>query len=249
MPVTFAPEHDLAAVGLDVAGVGARHLAVVDDAGARRMQRHDPGRVRLDLEQPLAVDLLEARDAVRDAAAVQLFETRQLFFAGRHDDFAAQVVLDALGVAKLEQRLHARDAVLRLERPRRVVDAGVDHAAVVPRLVLRQRVLFVDDADLVARVLLRDLHRRSYADDAATDDRDVVVVRGHGRLLRSRASVLWFRLCDAASAGAISRRPSRLDPAEIAFAKTRASAWPKHGRVGCDHMRLTRGSHSKQRLC
>src|SRR3970040_356483 len=86
------------------------------------------------------------------------FAARRLRLARRDDDLAAQLVADAVLVAEAHQLLSAGDAVLRLQRAGRVVDAGVDDAAVVAALVRRQRLFLLDDADPQARVLLGQAH-------------------------------------------------------------------------------------------
>ena len=84
-------------------------------------------------------DLLEALDAVgHRPARGERRKPRQLVLVQRDDELAAVLEGDAV---LLGERLHRRLALAaqaRLERPGRVVQAGVQHAAVVARLVRRQ---------------------------------------------------------------------------------------------------------------
>ena len=82
-------------------GVAPRDADEVDDPGRRNVQRPQAGGVRLDLAQPLRPDQLDAAGhAVRDAAAVQLLEARQLRRLGRHHHLAADLVRDVVRAAQ-----------------------------------------------------------------------------------------------------------------------------------------------------
>ena len=83
---------DLAASRLNLLRVGCGDLQIVDDPGLGHVQRFDAGGVGLDLLQPLRADHLNSFKAVGDAAAVELFEPRQLFLGGRHDDLATDFI-------------------------------------------------------------------------------------------------------------------------------------------------------------
>ena len=76
-------------------------------------------------------------------------------------------------VAELFEESGAAYAVLSLERAGAIVDAGVDAAVVVTRLVLPQgRLLFEDDA-FGGREASGELEGSGEADDASADDGDV----------------------------------------------------------------------------
>jgi len=69
-------------------------------------------------------------DAVGAGLGMQRVELVQLRCAGGDDQLAAAAVLDAaLGAVAVEQSV-AFDAQPRLQRPRGVIEAGVDHFAV-----------------------------------------------------------------------------------------------------------------------
>jgi hypothetical protein len=111
--------------------------------------------------------------SVGAALCEQRFEGGLLRRVGGHDELAAALVRDATRNAVVEQPTGAIDAQLGLERSGRVVDARVDHAAVVrARFHARLRVL-LEHADRRIRPALRDRQRRRQARDAGADDEDV----------------------------------------------------------------------------
>jgi hypothetical protein len=126
----LAPERERASRGLDVARERTCHLGELDDARVRRVQSRQAAHVRLDLAQLVGVEPAQALDAVRAPAALELVEPRQLTLARCDDQLAdphrADTGVLAVGV-QLARTLHAQP---RFQRTRRVVDAGVDHAAV-----------------------------------------------------------------------------------------------------------------------
>ena len=62
---------------------------------------------------------------------------------------------------------------LRLERAGAVVESGMNHAAVVERLVAADAGLFLQDEDALAGMAAGDLHGGGKAEYAAPDDDDV----------------------------------------------------------------------------
>ena len=84
--------------------------------------------------------------------------------------------------AVLAGRRSALAAEAGLEAAGRVVDAGVDDAAVVPGLVPGDLGLLLDDEDVRARSPAQDLVCRRETDDPAADDDDVT----HGPSTRVR---------------------------------------------------------------
>ena len=110
---------------------------------------------------------------------------------GRNDQLAASLVRDLVSLAESVHLLAPLDAVLRFEGARLVVEPGVDHAAVVSRLVGRQRCLGLEDDERDARPRA-DGHRGRHADDAAADDGDVIGLRAHASRLSSRGTeAVW----------------------------------------------------------
>src|SRR6202008_1561398 len=95
----------------------------------------------LHLERLGARDHANAFDLVRMCALEQVQEHLFLFLAIGDDELAAILVIDAAIAAVGIQRAIAGHAETRLEAARRVVETGVDHAA-VPRRGDRARVGF-----------------------------------------------------------------------------------------------------------
>src|SRR3954453_13011918 len=124
--------HPLAA---DVVGERFGDPREVDDAGLRGGQRLYARRVRLDLAQPVGVEAPKARHAVRVAASLELVEAGQLALVEGDDQLAAALRLDPARVAVLVERTRALHAQRGLQRTGRVVDARVDDAARMARLV------------------------------------------------------------------------------------------------------------------
>ncbi len=177
-PDDLAAEQQLASRGAHVLRVCVGDPREVDDRRLRRVERPDARGVRLELAQPLRPDQLDARHAVRERAAVELVEPRQLVLARRDDDLAAAEHRDAALVAVREQPLRAVDAEPRLERAGRVVDAAVDDAARAPGLVARRRSAPCRAPRAAARPPRLELPRDREPEDPRADDGDVVAVAG-----------------------------------------------------------------------
>ena len=163
---------DLAAVGLDVAGVGRGDRGEVHDPGLRGVQRRQARGRGLDLAQLLRPDAAQAGHAVLARAALELVQPRQVRVAHRDDDLPAGLRGDPMVGAVGVQRVRALAAQPRLQRPGRVVDALVDDAAVVGGLVRAEPVLALEHEHAAAAQ--RERPRRGQADDPPADDRDVV---------------------------------------------------------------------------
>src|SRR6185436_12026983 len=126
---------DRAARRPDVIRVGVRDGTEVDDPGPGRPQPADPGGVRLELPDPLRADGLEPFDAIRAGLRLERLEPRQLVLRQGHDQLADPLDLDPPLRAVRLQRDLALAAEAGLQRARRVVEAGVDDAAVVAGLM------------------------------------------------------------------------------------------------------------------
>ena len=169
----LAGRPDDASQGAELPRVRAGHLPEVDDPGERGVEGAQAGAVGLDLPQLLGSDHADPFDAVGPGPSVQLLQARDLLRAGGDDDLAAEVVADALLVAELQQRLLPGHARLRFHRPRPVVDAGVEHAAVVAGLVRAELRLLLQQGAPQPGMLLAQAHGRGQPDDAAADDRQI----------------------------------------------------------------------------
>src|SRR6185503_2562710 len=119
------------------------------------------------------VDHADIAGAVDDGLAVDGFELGDLGGVGRDQDLAAAAMRDrALGAARVEQ-VAAGDAQPRLEAARRVVQAGVDDAAVARRRLLPDLAIALEDRDRVAAP--RERGRAREPDHAGADDESMNV--------------------------------------------------------------------------
>ena len=131
----------------DLVGHRQRDAPEVDDAGSRAPEPLDARGVRLDLEDALTADVLEARHAVRQRPLAQGGESRQLAVIERHHELAAVVERDVVRLGEGFDIGLALAAESCLERAGRVVQAGVEDAAVVAGLVGRELSFLLDDGD------------------------------------------------------------------------------------------------------
>ncbi len=121
-------EAQLTACGDELLPQGVGNTGEVDNAGGRGPEGRDPADVGLALTQRLAGQPLESRDAVREATTLQLVESGKLGVRERDDQLAAAFHRDRVLVTELVHGAGARCTELGLQRPRRVVDAGVNDA-------------------------------------------------------------------------------------------------------------------------
>ena len=163
--------------------------------------------MRLDLPQLLRSDRPQTGDAVCVTALLEIGEPIQLGFVERDDQLAAGLVGDAVLVGEL---LHARLALhaeLCLERAGLVVDAGVQHAAVVSALVLPRPVFLVHNGNQQLWMTSVQLASRTQPDDSCSDDDDVIGRSHRSPRIESLPSSVWSR-SPLASNGHHTRRSS-----------------------------------------
>jgi hypothetical protein len=77
-----------------------------------------------------------ARDAVGLASSLELLKRRQLYGVGRHHELAADLDKDPIVLGEAPHRRCSGRAQRCLEAAGLVVEAGVNHAGVVPGLML-----------------------------------------------------------------------------------------------------------------
>ena len=128
--------------------------------------------MRLDLAQRLPLEPAHAGNAVRPRSALELPQPVELALVERDDELAALLVREAALREVGAQQADAAAAELRLERARRVVDAGVDDAAVAAGLVERQVVLLLQHGHRRVGAQLGEPPRHREADDPGADDPD-----------------------------------------------------------------------------
>ena len=115
------------------------------------------------------VEPAETGHAVAGGTLLERVEACELGVLDRDDELAALVVRQALLLAVLAQQQPPAGAQLGLEAARRVVDAGVHDAGVVPGLVRGEPVLLLEEDDRGAGMPSRELAPHGQPDDAAAD--------------------------------------------------------------------------------
>jgi hypothetical protein len=163
---------DLAPVRPHVVRVGGGHRAVVDHPRVRRVQCREAARRRLDRGDLVRPEPRHPLHPVRLRSALELVEPGEVGVAHGHHELPAALHGDpALRAVRVERggALHAQP---RLQRPGRVVEAGVDHAAVVAGLVRAEPVLPLEHDDPPSAQ--RELPGGGQPDDPPARDRDVV---------------------------------------------------------------------------
>ncbi len=105
-------------------------------------------------------------------SALELPQPVELALVERDDELAALLVREPAPLDVGAQQADAAPAELRLERARRVVDAGVDDAAVAAGLVERQVVLLLQHRHRRVGAQLGEPPRHREADDPGADDPD-----------------------------------------------------------------------------
>ena len=128
--------------------------------------------MRFPLADLLRGQPLHALEAVGAATLLEVRQPRQFILAGGHHDLPAPLVRQSMRPAESIHRLAAGHTIGRLERPRLVVEAGMDHPAVVARLVRGETVLGFQHEHRPAGPG-RQRHGGCRADDTAADDGDI----------------------------------------------------------------------------
>ena len=172
---------NVAAGRLELAGVGVGHAHIVHNAGMRRPQGAHAGGVGFNLRQPFRADNLQVGNAVGYAPLVEVLQPSQLAFVGGDNHLAAGVVFNFVAVAEVNETVFAGHAEPGFPGAGTVVDAGVNDAAVVPGLVLRQARLFLNDGHAQIGAAFQQLHGRGQPDDAAAHDAHIVDTGFQGR--------------------------------------------------------------------
>ena len=164
---------------VDLVGERRGDRRVVGDRGLRRVQRRDPGGVRLDVG--------DARRPRRGAAPGRRWRGRSaparrtahsLGVDGDHELAALVVAAARARRSTPDQQRGPRRAQLGLEAARLVVDAGVHDAGVVAGLVGGDPVLLLEHHDPAPGPPADELAADGQADDAAADDADALFPHG-----------------------------------------------------------------------
>ncbi len=153
------------------------------------MQGGDAPDVWLDLAHLLRAEPAQASQPVLGAALLQVLQPRDLGVVHRHDELAADIVWNGVFAAELRHLRHAADGEPGLERAGLVIEATVQHAAVVRALVAAHACFFFEDSDARVRQPSRELDGGGHAHDAAADDEEVLL--SHNGADCARAGSGW----------------------------------------------------------
>ena len=176
------------AIGRDASLEFAANCRVIDDALLRHAQRSDAADVRLALKHRLAPEKLDALKSVLPAALLEFAQALQLGVVARHDQFAADLMRDVGFPAKLDHLPDAPHGENGLGRARLVIEAAMQHAAVVAALVAANFRLLFEQANAAPRLHGLQPPRRRQADNASADDK---VVRFHPCTQPRSTSISW----------------------------------------------------------
>ena len=160
-------QHDGAARMFEIALQRKHQRMAVDDAARRRKQRRIAAQLGFERNRLCGAQQREIVDAVRACALHESFQRGNLFGRGRDDELSAATVGDAVRRAVRVELLASGDAQPGLQRPRRVVEPGMDHFAVARTGAGADSVLALDDERLQA--LPRKRARDREADDPGAD--------------------------------------------------------------------------------
>ena len=170
---------DISAACLHKRGVFLRDGNVVGDSRRRHMQGANSGAVRLNLAQLFRAEDGKVGDAIGHASPVKLLERGQLVFAGSDHHLAANFMGDAVFPAECHHCGCPLHAGLGFEGAGLVVEARMDHPAVVAGLVGGNPVLLLDDQQARGGKPLREGHAGGKPDDAAADNHQIELMLGH----------------------------------------------------------------------
>ena len=173
-----AAQCDRRAARFRVALVGEHQAMAVDDACRWREKCGDAGEFRLHGERLCLGQRLQIADPVGLGLGAEFFQRGPLPVLGGDDELAAAPVRDAVLFAIAIERELARNAQLRLQRPRRVIDAGMDDLAVARARMRANRVLRFQHHDLAA--LERQAAGNCQPDHAGADYDAINAFHGRG---------------------------------------------------------------------
>ena len=132
-------EQDFAALGLDFGLHRRADAGIIGNAFLRHMDARHARRMRLKLADACLVQPTQTSQPISLATLEQLLQPGDFFLGDRHHDLPTNLVVHPIAPAKRHHLPDARHRQLRFQRPRLVVQARMQHAAIVAGLVLRHR--------------------------------------------------------------------------------------------------------------
>jgi len=129
---------------------------------------------------------------------VEILQPRNLILTRRHHQFAANLVFHSVRLAKFDHLSDAGNCEFGFQRSWFVVKTAMQHAAVMPSLVLTHSGFLLIHRHLRTRVFFLDAARRSQPYHAAAYNRNALEsyvshasILGHLGLVRRRAFACW----------------------------------------------------------
>ena len=170
---------DVTAGLLEFIGEGDGYFCKVDYPRVGRPQCAHSNGVRLDLFQSFWADDLQVRHSVGRSPLKEVLEAAKFRLVQGDYDLSALLIFDLILIAELDHVVQAGDAELGLVGAGPVVDPRVHHATIMAGLVRGKLRLFLDHSDPPVGGAFHQLHGRGQPQDAASDDRYIVLVRFH----------------------------------------------------------------------
>jgi hypothetical protein len=155
------------------------YASEVDNSFFRYQNGSKAGDVWLSLTHLSGLDELEPAKTVFPSAFQKTVKLLQLGVSRRDDELSALLVVDAMFVAKADHFLQACNSELGFERSWFVIESGVEHAAVVRRLMLAHVVFLFDDRDFEIRRSFCESPRSRETDESGADHYDTIFFRRH----------------------------------------------------------------------
>ncbi len=123
--------------------------------------------------QLLGIDHREARHTVGSPAAHQFLKAGQFGFNGGGHNLSADLEGNIVLAAELDHGRRTSNAVLRLQRARLVIDAGVDDAAVMAGLVTSDGTFLFENGNTAIAKAARGFQGCRQSNDSAPDDNEI----------------------------------------------------------------------------
>ena len=146
------------------------HAGVIHDAFLGHAQRGHAAHVRFDLAHLLTLEPAQAFESVGGAALVQGAQALDFDFAGGDHELAADFVRDGVLLAERHHLADAGNGQPGFHGTRLVIEAAVQHAAVVAGLVASHARLLFQQGDARAGKSFTQLVGGGQAHDASADD-------------------------------------------------------------------------------
>ena len=127
-----------------------------------------------DLQHRLALQQPQTLQPIRHASHQQLIKPRRFLRVRSYNQFPAYLMRNPMPRAELHHLPRPRHTKPRLQRPRFVINAAMDHPAIVSRLMPSDPRLFFQNGNSHARELLDRLHGKRKPNNSSANHRNVI---------------------------------------------------------------------------